>query len=236
MELHAVEALARTLMDEHGIVSWTFAFDRGTRRMGLCSFTNRRISVSRHYAKHADEAHVRDTLLHEIAHVLAGPAAKHGPVWKAVARRIGATPTASCRNPFVEATRDVRTYELLRSVAGHPFHRVEAPGLRESRWRIVRENQATLTLVDEEGQLLRADRTLVHLDGRSAPPRAEARQAERARNLELGASKPAVRVDFVQYRDVRFALLRRGSVNHTLVNLSTGNVVRVPHRMVRPVC
>lgn len=39
-----------------------------------------------------EPAAVRDTILHEIAHALAGHAAGHGPVWKGVCRRIGARP------------------------------------------------------------------------------------------------------------------------------------------------
>jgi len=41
---------------------------------------------------HASSEQLTDTILHEIAHALAGPAAKHGPAWKAIARRLGATP------------------------------------------------------------------------------------------------------------------------------------------------
>ena len=37
---------------------------------------------------------VKDTILHEIAHALAVARAGHGPAWKTVARRIGATPKA----------------------------------------------------------------------------------------------------------------------------------------------
>lgn len=37
---------------------------------------------------------VIDTLRHEAAHAVAGLEAKHGPVWKATARRLGATPKA----------------------------------------------------------------------------------------------------------------------------------------------
>ena len=33
----------------------------------------REISLSRHYVRHADESHIRDTILHEIAHALVGP-------------------------------------------------------------------------------------------------------------------------------------------------------------------
>ena len=35
-----------------------------------------------------------DTILHEIAHAIAGVEAGHGPAWKAVAQRLGATPRA----------------------------------------------------------------------------------------------------------------------------------------------
>ncbi|MEU2202891.1 SprT-like domain-containing protein [Microbacterium oleivorans] len=135
MELHEVETLARTLMDEHGISDWTFAFDRATTRMGLCSWKNLRISVSRHYVEHADEVHVRDTLLHEIAHVLAGPAAKHGPYWKAAARRIGATPKACGTNPFVAATREERTRTLLASISTASSRRTVGERMRCSGTR-----------------------------------------------------------------------------------------------------
>jgi predicted SprT family Zn-dependent metalloprotease len=38
------------------------------------------------------EAEVRDTLLHEIAHALAGPLAGHGLAWRELALKVGATP------------------------------------------------------------------------------------------------------------------------------------------------
>ena len=39
-----------------------------------------------------EDEEVYDTLLHEIAHALAGPGAGHGPVWKAICIKIGAKP------------------------------------------------------------------------------------------------------------------------------------------------
>ena len=47
---------------------------------------------------------VTDTILHEIAHALAGPGAGHGPAWKATASRLGATPK-SCAPESDEARR-----------------------------------------------------------------------------------------------------------------------------------
>jgi predicted SprT family Zn-dependent metalloprotease len=39
---------------------------------------------------------VYKTLLHEIAHVLAGPKAKHGPTWKSIVHRLGGDATKFC--------------------------------------------------------------------------------------------------------------------------------------------
>ena len=93
--LARVAAMARTLMDEHGLGEWTFAFLEAERRLGDCHFDNRVIRIGRIHALDASEAEIRDTILHEIAHALAGPEARHGPAWKAIARRIGATPRAN---------------------------------------------------------------------------------------------------------------------------------------------
>lgn len=93
--LGLVAAMARSLMDEHGLGEWTFAFLEAERRLGDCNFEDRVIRIGRTHALDASDAEVRDTVLHEIAHALAGPEARHGALWKATARRIGATPRAN---------------------------------------------------------------------------------------------------------------------------------------------
>ncbi len=90
-----IAAMARGLMDEHGLDKWTFAFLEAERRLGDCNFQDRVIRIGRAHALDASEAEIRDTILHEIAHALAGPEVRHGAAWKAVARRIGATPRAN---------------------------------------------------------------------------------------------------------------------------------------------
>jgi hypothetical protein len=45
---------------------------------------------------------VYETLLHEIAHVLAGHAAKHKPAWRSVVYRLGGNPRARCRRDGIE--------------------------------------------------------------------------------------------------------------------------------------
>ncbi len=92
--LNNVAGMARGLMEEHGLADWTLAFVEAKRRLGDCHFGDRVIRISRAHALQGSEEQIRDTVLHEIAHAIAGPEAGHGPLWKATARRIGATPRA----------------------------------------------------------------------------------------------------------------------------------------------
>ena len=84
--------LARTLLDQHGLPQWALRFNRRKRSLGLCYYERMRIELSLPYVLRNDEASIRDTVLHEIAHALAGKKAAHGPAWKALCVRIGATP------------------------------------------------------------------------------------------------------------------------------------------------
>ena len=92
--LKGVAEMARRLMDEHGLTGWTLAFGEAKRHLGNCHFQHRVIRISRTHALEGSEEQIRDTVLHEIAHAIAGYEAGHGPLWKATARRIGATPRA----------------------------------------------------------------------------------------------------------------------------------------------
>lgn len=91
MRLDEAERLARRLMAKHGLVEWSFAFDRAKRRFGCCHHTTKTLSLSRHLTLLNGEEAVRDTILHEIAHALT-PGAHHGPAWRAKCRELGAKP------------------------------------------------------------------------------------------------------------------------------------------------
>ncbi|WP_029145623.1 SprT-like domain-containing protein [Microbacterium luticocti] len=88
-DLQRVRAWADALIALHLDPSWSFAFDNAKRRAGLCNYTHKRISVSRYLAARYDDDTNHQTLLHEVAHALAGPAAGHGPAWKRTARDLG---------------------------------------------------------------------------------------------------------------------------------------------------
>jgi predicted SprT family Zn-dependent metalloprotease len=109
-------------MRQHGLKDWSFRFDRAKRRFGCCYYATRTITLSQHLTVLNDEATVRDTLLHEIAHALT-PAAGHGPAWRAKCLELGAKPERcfSCRDVKLPAAK----YALECRHCGwrHPRHR-----------------------------------------------------------------------------------------------------------------
>lgn len=100
MTLDTAQALALDLMQRHCLHGWTFAFDRAKRRFGCCDYDRRRISLSSHLVQLNSEDQVQDTILHEIAHALAGRKAGHGKTWQQVAKAIGCS-TMRCYDATV---------------------------------------------------------------------------------------------------------------------------------------
>ncbi len=94
MELSELETIARDELKKHNLKGWTFGWAKTRRRLGVCKYRAKRIEIAEYYARHNPRESVLDTLFHEIAHAVAGPSAGHGPVWKAVAIRLGARPRA----------------------------------------------------------------------------------------------------------------------------------------------
>lgn len=95
MRLEEARELAEILMTAHGLHAWRFRFDHARTRVGVCRYDEKVIGLSKYYVQANDAEEVRGTILHEIAHALAGPAAGHGAKWKAIARKLGA-PTERC--------------------------------------------------------------------------------------------------------------------------------------------
>ena len=81
--------MAEQLLFEHHLTDWRVEFDGAKRRAGVCRFAEQVIGLSGPLTELHSEAEVRDTVLHEIAHALVGPAHAHDAVWRDIARRIG---------------------------------------------------------------------------------------------------------------------------------------------------
>jgi predicted SprT family Zn-dependent metalloprotease len=84
-------ALATALMDEHGLTGWRLVFDNAKTRAGVCRSDRKEIGLSRYLMGLYSPEQVTETVLHEIAHALAGPRHGHDRVWQTVARRIGSS-------------------------------------------------------------------------------------------------------------------------------------------------
>ncbi len=89
VDLRDAFALAEDLLEHHGLTDWTVTFDGAKKRAGICRFGPKVLGLSAPLTTLHSDDEVRDTVLHEIAHALAGPQHGHDEVWRAIAVRIG---------------------------------------------------------------------------------------------------------------------------------------------------
>lgn len=125
MDLKELATIASREMRTHGLLGWTFGLADTKRRLGVCKYRTKRIELAKYYALNSPPETVLDTLRHEIAHAIAGPAARHGPAWKAVAIRLGATPRACDNSPdTIQAPGD---WQATCPACKKTFHRYKRP-------------------------------------------------------------------------------------------------------------
>ena len=94
MILQEAEILAVSLMKKHKIWNegWTFKYDNAVRRFGVCKHRGKIIGLSKKLVEINGVDRVKDVILHEIAHAIAGYKAGHGELWREVCVKIGARP------------------------------------------------------------------------------------------------------------------------------------------------
>ncbi len=101
IDLNDIEVLAIQLMTEHGLINgkfngsfdWTFGWNNQKSTYGLCHYSSRKIELSRILTPLCSPEQINDTILHEIAHALAGVHNGHNKIWKDKAISIGCSGT-----------------------------------------------------------------------------------------------------------------------------------------------
>lgn len=106
LTLDQAQQLAKQLMQQHGVIAkgWAFQWSHGKSRLGEASIRKTRdpktrkiktiktIKLSKHLVAMNPEPIVRDVILHEIAHALAGLKNGHNHIWQEACKRVGAKP------------------------------------------------------------------------------------------------------------------------------------------------
>ncbi len=117
--------LARYLMNLHELDVWTFVWDNAKRRAGQCRYRFKTISLSVHFVRRNSIEEVAETILHEIAHAIAGWEAGHGEAWKRVCRRIGCRPVACYDSNTVKMPKG--NWVAACKGCGKEFHSIRKP-------------------------------------------------------------------------------------------------------------
>ena len=127
MEIDEAIALTRQILAQHGL-DWQVKADHARRRAGACHHAKKTITLSRVLLPLYPKEAVRNVILHEIAHALAGARAGHGPKWKKIATQLGASPRAKLPASLPTAPAPW----IGRCPAGHesPRYRRPTPVLR----------------------------------------------------------------------------------------------------------
>lgn len=95
MDIFESEYLIRTLMHEY-IKPNNYNYDwlpkiHENIYNGLCDYSNKLLLFNLHFIYNNQQENVRKLILHEIAHVLAGPKAKHDKWFQKKCKEIGLT-------------------------------------------------------------------------------------------------------------------------------------------------
>ena len=98
-KMFELTAYAEAKLKEHGLASkgWTFGWQNYRRAFGTCHYSIKMIKLSLPMLKSGESVEaMKGTIMHEVAHAIAGDKAGHGPVWKAAMIQLGQKPNR-CR-------------------------------------------------------------------------------------------------------------------------------------------
>lgn len=119
MKLTDARKLALTEMMRWSLYDWSFDFDKAVRRFGACHYNLKRITLSKTLVELNDEKQVRNVILHEIAHAIAGHSNGHNQAWKDCAKSIG------CDGERCYSEEVVKPPKRFSGICPNCHHRIE---------------------------------------------------------------------------------------------------------------
>jgi predicted SprT family Zn-dependent metalloprotease len=112
----------KQLLVKYDLLNYSFKYNRQKRTLGYCYYPGccraGRIELSYYLVLYNDWKHVRETILHEIAHALAHKRygeAGHGQRWKEVCVELGIAPERCCSSASVYMPKPV-THTLYEAI------------------------------------------------------------------------------------------------------------------------
>lgn len=84
---------------------------KAKKRAGQASYTKKTIVLSTFIYKESD-ANIKNVILHEMAHHIAGPGTHHGPVWQGIAKTLNKALGCTITRCYSKATMPVHMEEL----------------------------------------------------------------------------------------------------------------------------
>lgn len=126
-----VQKSTHELLEANGLKGWKVLFDRSLHRAGTCRYFEKEIVFSIHFMENAEPEERRNTILHEVAHAIAGHSAGHGEEWAAVHRSLGGNAQVVTLMPQVLSTH---TYFLWVGTCSHCGYRTGLEDAPDGVW------------------------------------------------------------------------------------------------------
>ena len=108
---------------------WKFGWHKSVRTFGRCHYGFKEITLSEQLVQMNDAERVERTVLHEIAHAIAGKKAGHGSKWRAVCIKLGGN---GIRCWSDDDTNPVPPKYIGTCPAGHKSRRYRKPRGQQS--------------------------------------------------------------------------------------------------------
>lgn len=133
----------REILNDLGLGGWSLGFDRAKQRAGACHQSKQIITLSEHYVRLNEWEEIRNTILHEAAHALAGPGHGHDYAWRNECYKLGISPDRCYDPKNVEMPKGNIIYECPTHGEQHRGHRMP------KRTYICRKCKSKLTVYRE---------------------------------------------------------------------------------------